>query len=216
MGQDSRVGRKPEVTDDDIVDVVASFDDPVATTSEIAAQLPISRRRVHDRLKALRDADRVRAKDVGSRSRVWWVEGRTGRRESVETAARTDRDREIVDVVEREQDDESDARGGGPEAALAGVDFPESVDRDAAIKAVGAAHEFVHDSGPVSKGDVVAAVMPDHSLGYDVDGALAKVEASGERYRGGWWRKVIKPGLGAFDDVEYRNGVGWRVVDDAR
>ena len=56
--------------------------------------------------------------------------------------------------------------------------------------------------------------MPDHALGYDVDGALAKVEASGERYRGAWWRKVVKPGLGALDDVEYQNGVGWHVVDE--
>jgi len=213
MGQDSRVGRKPEVTDDDIVDVVASFDDPVATTSEIADQLPISRRRVHDRLKSLRDADRVRAKDVGSRTRVWWVEGRTGRHETVETAERPPADRRAVAGVEQEQERENDRVGDGLEAALVDVDVPASVNRDAAIEAIGAASEVVRESGPVSKGDVVAAVMADHPLGYDVDAALAKLDASGERYRGAWWRKVVKPGLGALDDIEYRNGVGWQVVD---
>jgi len=36
---------------------------------------------------------------------------------------------------------------------------------------------------------------------HDVDAALAKVEA-GERYRGAWWRRIVKPGLETFDDVE--------------
>jgi len=37
-------------------------------------------------------------------------------------------------------------------------------------------------------------------LGYDPADALAKIEA-GERYRGSWWRKVIKPGLEALPHI---------------
>lgn len=46
-----------------------------------------------------------------------------------------------------------------------------------------------------------AALIPTPPLGYDVDAALAKIDA-GDRYRGGWWRNVVKPGLKALDDVQ--------------
>jgi hypothetical protein len=42
--------------------------------------------------------------------------------------------------------------------------------------------------------------MPDHPLGYDAEDALAKIDA-GDRYRGAWWRRVVKPGLDALPDV---------------
>jgi hypothetical protein len=63
--------------------------------------------------------------------------------------------------------------------------------------------------------EIVAAVHPDHPLGYDVDAALAKVEA-GERYRGAWWRRIVKPGLETFDDVEKpaRGASEWRYTGD--
>ena len=44
-------------------------------------------------------------------------------------------------------------------------------------------------------------VMPEHALGYDVDAAIAKVDSQ-ERYRGGWWRSVVKPGLEALEADE--------------
>jgi hypothetical protein len=49
--------------------------------------------------------------------------------------------------------------------------------------------------------ELVAAIMPEHPVGYDAESAVAKVEA-GERFRGAWWRKVVKPGLEALEDVE--------------
>jgi hypothetical protein len=63
--------------------------------------------------------------------------------------------------------------------------------------------------------ELVAAVMPDHPLGYDVDGALEKIEAD-DRYRGAWWRRVVKPGLEARDDVEKppRGGSDWTYTGD--
>ena len=49
----------------------------------------------------------------------------------------------------------------------------------------------------------------------DVDAALAKVEA-GERYRGAWWRRIVKPGLETFDDVEKpaRGASEWQYTGD--
>jgi hypothetical protein len=49
----------------------------------------------------------------------------------------------------------------------------------------------------------------------DVDAALAKVEA-GERYRGAWWRRIVKPGLETFEDVEKpaRGASEWQYTGD--
>ena len=41
--------------------------------------------------------------------------------------------------------------------------------------------------------------MPAHALGYDVP----ELEP-GDRYRGAWWRRIVKPGLDGLDDVVYR------------
>ena len=48
-----------------------------------------------------------------------------------------------------------------------------------------------------------------------VDAALAKVEA-GERYRGAWWRRIVKPGLETFEDVEKpaRGASEWQYTGD--
>lgn len=58
---------------------------------------------------------------------------------------------------------------------------------------------------------LVADVMPAHPVGYDVP----ELEP-GERYRGGWWRLVVKPGLEALPDVEAppRGASDWRCSRD--
>jgi hypothetical protein len=88
-----------------------------------------------------------------------------------------------------------------PAHTLADVDFPSGKNLDACGDAVHAARRLLKEQGAASMREIVAAVHPDHPLGYDVDAALAKVEA-GERYRGAWWRRIVKPGLETFDDVE--------------
>lgn len=228
MGQDSRVGRKPEVTDDDIVEVVASFDDPVATTSEIADQLPISRRRVHDRLKALLDDDRVRAKDVGSRSRVWWVEGRTGRpesggerrRESAERAPASDRDREVVEDVERVQESEGGDESGRDvdgeaivddlDVRFDALDLPGSGAKlDERREAVRAAVVYLVENGVATRSDFQRDVYPDHRARY----------TSGDDPAYSWWKNTIIDGLKQVaeqtDAVEEPDYTGdWRYVGD--
>jgi hypothetical protein len=210
---------------DDVLDVFDTVDGPpVVTSADVADATGLTRDGARKKLERLVDRGEVDRRSTAGRTLYWRVDdsGVERRRESAESAPESNRDREAVEDAggdeQREGDDEdvreSDPVADGLEAALVDVDFPASVDREAAVETVRAASAFVDESGPVSKGDVVAAVMPDHALGYDVDGALAKVDASGERYRGAWWRKVVKPGLGALDDVEYQNGVGWHVVDE--
>jgi hypothetical protein len=82
--------------------------------------------------------------------------------------------------------------------------LPQHVEREAARAAIGAALDCL----PATKDEIVRAVMPEHSLGYRVDDAIEKLDTEGERYRGAWWRRVIKPGLKA-NGCEHVDGVGW-------
>ena len=112
----------------------------------------------------------------------------------------------------REPADNTEARSAANESVAAFVDLPAGVDADAAEDAIRAAEEYLRDEGSGTKAAIVGVIMPEHPLGYDVDEALAKINA-GERYRGAWWRRVVKPGLEEIDAVEKppRGRSEWRV-----
>lgn len=59
--------------DENILGVFEATDDPVLTTSEVAAELPIGKRATLNRLEDLVDRDELASKDVGV-GRVWWLE----------------------------------------------------------------------------------------------------------------------------------------------
>ena len=71
MGEDERPGRRPRVTDAEIIEVFREADAPVLTAPELAAALPIGRRAMHDRLKQLETNGQLASKSVG-RSTIWW------------------------------------------------------------------------------------------------------------------------------------------------
>jgi len=73
MGDNSKPGPKPSVTDDEILELFRDTDDPVLSTAEVAEQLPLERRSVYDRLVALREGDRIDGKQIGGRNTVWWI-----------------------------------------------------------------------------------------------------------------------------------------------
>jgi len=85
-------GRKPRVTDSDLLDVFRETADPVLSTAEVSDALPIKRRGTLNRLRALEAEGRLDSKTVGGRNTVWWLAGTVtvdeGRRE---TATDTDR-----------------------------------------------------------------------------------------------------------------------------
>jgi hypothetical protein len=94
------------------------------------------------------------------------------------------------------------------------AELPNTVALDGAHDAILAARDYLEKRETATKADFVGRVMRDYPLGYDPDAALAKLEA-GDRYRGAWWRKVVKPGLAALDDVEKpsEGASDWRFVD---
>lgn len=81
--------------------------------------------------------------------------------------------------------------------AVADVEFPTTRDRDECIAAIAAAYAYLRENERATMREIVAAVLPEHPIGYDVPDLK-----EGERYRGAWWRRVVKPGLEALEDVE--------------
>ena len=206
-------GRKPRVTDEDLLDVFRSTRDPVLSTAEVADAVPIKRRGTLNRLQALEEDGELESKQIGGRNTVWWL---------VDERGVSDTDRRSPATADPAPVDEE--RDTPPEAlesdvvddALEDVDFPAGREREACSAAVYAARDYLRDHGPATMREIVAEVLPEHPLGYDVDGALEKVEA-GDRYRGAWWRRVVKPGLKALPDVEApaRGASEWRYTGEA-
>jgi len=64
-------GRKPRVSDEEILEVFQVVEEPVLTVGEIAGRLPIGRRGLHDRLKKLEEDGMLSSKLAGQ-TMVWW------------------------------------------------------------------------------------------------------------------------------------------------
>lgn len=73
MSDDSKPGRKPRVTDDEILQLFQETDDPVLSTAEVTEQLPIKRSATYKRLSAIRDDGQLTGKDIGGRNTIWWI-----------------------------------------------------------------------------------------------------------------------------------------------
>ena len=70
-------GRKPTVSDDEILSIFRNTSDPVLTAPEAAEHFSISRRGILDRFKNLEEEGVLRSKKVGGRRTVWWYPGHT-------------------------------------------------------------------------------------------------------------------------------------------
>lgn len=181
-------------------DVRAVFDEvrgPVVLSVDVSDALGCSRETARRKLGALYNRGEVDRRKVSRRVLYW-------RDENAESGARADA---VDDAADGPADPPPDAHGGHAaaeedalDAALA--ELPSTVDPDAARDAILAAREYLRGEGPASKTAIVRTVMPEHPLGYDAEDALAALDTDGERYRGSWWRKVIRPGLVALDGVE--------------
>jgi hypothetical protein len=66
-------GRKPRVTDEDLLDVFRATADPVLSTAEVADAVPIKRRGTLNRLQSLADDGQLESKQIGGRNTVWWL-----------------------------------------------------------------------------------------------------------------------------------------------
>ena len=74
---DKRPGRKPRVSNEEIIDIFKQSEDPVLTASELAEQIPITRRSTYDRLVSLEEDGILHSKKVGGRTTIWWLPGHT-------------------------------------------------------------------------------------------------------------------------------------------
>jgi len=75
MTDNSKPGRKPRVTDDEILQLFRDTSDPVLSTAEVTEQLSIKRSGTYKRLSALRNDGQLTGKDIGGRNTVWWIPG---------------------------------------------------------------------------------------------------------------------------------------------
>ncbi|MEZ3162315.1 winged helix-turn-helix domain-containing protein [Halorubrum sp. RMP-47] len=65
-------GRKPTVSDEEILYVFQQSSDPVLTTSEVAEEIGIGRRGAFDRLRKLTEDGSLEMKKIGETGAVWW------------------------------------------------------------------------------------------------------------------------------------------------
>nr|WP_282594271.1 winged helix-turn-helix domain-containing protein [Halorientalis brevis] len=65
-------GRKPTVSDDKILTIIADATDPVLSAPEIADQLTIGEQGTYQRLQDLEDRGLVESKKIGQ-GRAWWI-----------------------------------------------------------------------------------------------------------------------------------------------
>ena len=197
-------GRKPRVSDRDLLDVFRSTTDPVLSTAEVADAVPIKRRGVLNRLRDLEDAGELASKQIGGRNTVWWIlDGgdadtfdteelrgdptTTLAGESDDTDARADA---VDDATDGPADPPADAHGADTapeEDALDAVDRVaeswEGTDdqleaRKAAARAV---LDYAREHGTVSKQEAKENIRPE----YPVEGQNART----------WYRKTIRPVL---------------------
>ena len=204
----------PEHTDAEILAAVRAHEP--AATSEVANEVGMTRQGADRRLRRLRDEGEVNSKKIGA-SLVWFAPKQDGE----EGHERRDTPPEEPSRAPPAEPPPNDTRREAPESdavddALENVDFPAGRELEACSAAVYAARDYLREYGPATMREIVGEVMPEHSLGYDVDVALEKVEA-GDRYRGAWWRRVVKPGLKALPEVDApaRGGSEWRYTGGA-
>lgn len=73
MPRESSVGRKPRVSDEEIIEVFRVAEIPVLTTTMAADELPIGKRALLNRLSNLEEEGKLESMEVGPRGKVWWV-----------------------------------------------------------------------------------------------------------------------------------------------
>lgn len=86
MSDQSKPGRKPRVTDEEVLAVLRENDDPVLSTAEVADELPIKRRATLTRLQRLAENGVLARKQTGGRNTVWWLTDADEEREAAPDA----------------------------------------------------------------------------------------------------------------------------------
>lgn len=187
----------PVVTREAVLAVFNEVRGPAITSRDVAESLGCTTEAARQRLAQLHDDGEVERRKTG-RTVLWWRSSDEDERLDEEPVSGPEAD----DTEDTRTPDEghTSARASmstNAEEGLAGVDFPQTKDRAECEAAVYAARDYLREHGPASMRKIVSAVMPAHPLGYDVPDL-----EPGDRFRGAWWRRIVKPGLEAHPDVE--------------
>jgi hypothetical protein len=199
-------------------DVLAVFNQvrgPVITSSDVAKSLDCTTEAARQKLARLHDQGQVEKRKTG-RTVVYWLTESSGPVEPEQTtSSRENQETRGADRQEKtKKSQRENTRTSGQTDAptsLDEVDFPAGRERDQCEAAVLAARDYLREHGPATMRELVTEVMPEHPVGYDIP----ELEP-GDRYRGAWWRRVVKPGLQALPDVQApsRGASDWRYNPD--
>lgn len=202
--------------DEDVLEAVREHEP--AATSEVADELGVVRQSADYRLRRLEDAGQVASKKIAA-SLVWFTVEDPPTTEDIAVSGSSSMPDPPAEPDDRrpnpggevhEETTSTPGEHAPGDAVPAFLDAPQHVDRRDALDAVDAVREYLEEHGPASMREIVTEVMPDHPLGYDVP----ELEP-GDRYRGAWWRKIVRPAIAALDDVEYRESHSdYQFVDD--
>jgi len=187
----AKPGPKPRIKSADVLGVFDRRDDRAEplTAPELAESLNCSRRTALDRLTDLAEGDRLRSKQVGGRSRVYWTPIASG---GVSEPS------EASPAGGADTAPETDSEGidsAGPHVRAEAIAAPD--DLEAAIDATGldaerrdavrAMYALLSEQGTARKSDFTSEVYPDHPAGYGSPG--------------GWWNKLGKESLASLPGV---------------
>ena len=94
----SEPGRKPRVTDEEILAIFEKTTERVLSTAEVGDALPIKRRATLKRLKSLAEDGQIESKPIGQRNRVWWMpEDATGERSESDSDGKDEPQKGVFD-----------------------------------------------------------------------------------------------------------------------
>jgi len=195
-------GRKPRVTDDDLLDVFRATADPVLSTAEVADAVPIKRRGTLNRLRDLEDGGRLDSKQIGGRNTVWWLLDDAGQPPTNSDAV----DDGVQGTVDTSLADDH-APDADPDAAGPPVDIDSlSLDRDLTPERreeLGAWLRYVRDAdGGVTKSDFESWWTDD------------RAERSGYN-AGSFWEAFAKASMKQSDKFDKPNSRTYRWRGDA-
>ena len=168
----SKGGRKPRVSDEDLLEVFRSTSDPVLSTAEVADAVPIKRRGTLNRLQVLAEDGELESKQIGGRNTVWWYVG--GAPVAPDERANDDHADEAREIQERRAEESADTVDESGHTHTEGEDLAEKVRRyleaaDAPPKtehgrnAVIDVFRYLREHGTAKTGEIQDAVYPDYT-----------------------------------------------------
>lgn len=158
-------GRKPRVTDEDLLDVFRTTTDPVLSTAEVSDRVPIKRRGTLNRLRALEEQGELESKQIGGRNTVWWLVEDPGSeetpREARDAPESAPEDRGDTTPQEDVQPEHTDIRAAVEELDLEGSGTTLEAREDALVEIV----ETLREEGSATAGELKALVDAE-AVGY--------------------------------------------------